>query len=184
MKIHNVNNIRFVRCIRLGPKHPHSTRSRIVIFKLHWFKDREVIWSKKSELKNTNIWLKEDFPTEINRRHSALLPIFHEARKLNKTGSLRVDRLVLEGKTYTADTLSQLPNDLQPAKLATRTENGVTAFFRSESPLSMFHATQIKDIDSDIIYHCGEQWLHREKALFFKDKCLAQDIMIAETAVE
>ncbi len=48
----------------------------------------------------------------------------------------------------------------------------------------MFHATQIKDIDSGTIYHCGEQWLHREKALFFKDKCLAQDIMMAEMVVE
>ncbi len=164
MKIQNVNTIRFVRCHRLGPKHPHSTRSRTVIFKLHWFKDREVIWSKKSELKNTNIWLKEDFPVEINRRCSVLQPIFHETQKLNKTVSLRVDRLVLD----TLDTLSQLPNDLQPAKLATHTENGVTAFFISESTLSMFHRTQIKDIDSDIIYHYGEQWLHREKALFLR----------------
>ncbi len=48
----------------------------------------------------------------------------------------------------------------------------------------MFHATQIKDIDSDIIYHCGDKSLHREKALFFKDKYLAQDIMMAEMAVE
>ncbi len=122
---------------------------------------------KQEDLKNANIWLKEDFLAEINRRHSVLLPIFHEARKLNKTVSLRDDRLVLEGKTYTVDTLSQLPNDLQPAKLATHTENGIAAFFRSESPLSMFHATQIKDINSDIIYHSGEQWLHREKCLVF-----------------
>ncbi len=39
-----------------------------------------------------------------------------------------------------------VPNDLQTAKLATHIENGLTAFFRSESPLSMFHAIQIKDI--------------------------------------
>ncbi len=105
--------------------------------------------------------------------HSVLLAIFHEVRKLDKTVSLRVNRLVLEGKTYTVDTLSQLPNDLQPAKLATHTDNGVTAFFRSESLLLMFHATQIKDIDSCTSYHYGEQWLHRENALFFKDKFLA-----------
>ncbi len=151
---------------------------------LQWFKDREVIWSKTIELKNTNIWPKEYFLAEINGRHSVLLPIFHEARKLNKIVFLRVDRIVLEGKMYTVDTLSQLPNDIQPAKLATHEENGVTAFFISESPLSMFHATRIKDIDSGAIYHCGEQWLHIEKALSFNDKCLAQDIMMGEMAVE
>jgi ribA/ribD-fused uncharacterized protein len=184
MKIQNVKDFKFVRYHRLGPKLPNTVRPRMVIFKLHWFKDREAIWNKKNELKNTNIWLKEDFPAEINRRRSVLLPIFHEARKLNKVVSLRVDRLVLEGKTFTVDTLSQLPDDLQPTKLATHTENGVTAFFRSASPLSMFHPVQIKDTDNNNIYHCGEQWLHREKALFFKDESTAADIMMAETAVE
>ncbi len=183
MGITNVKNIKFVRCHRLGPKRTNS-KPCAVIFKLHWFKDREAIWSKKTHLKNINYWIKEGFPAEINRRWSILLPIFQEARTQNKNVSLKVDNLVLEGKTYRVDTLSKLPEYFQPAKLATRTANRVTAFFQSTSPLSMFHPVEIKDPETGTIYHCGEQWLDNEKAILFKDTSTSSEIMYADTALE
>ncbi len=76
MKIQNVNNIKFMWCHCLAPEHLNSTRPRTVIFKLKY--DREIIWNKKNKLKNTSIWLNEDFPVKINMGCSFLLPIFHE----------------------------------------------------------------------------------------------------------
>ncbi len=95
-----------------------------------------------------------------------------------------MDKLVIEGKTYTVDTLSKLPYNFQLAKLATRTENGVTAFFRSTSPLSMFHPVEIKESETRTIYHCGEQWLHNKRATLFKDTSTSSEIMSADIALE
>lgn len=183
MKLDNVKNIKFVRCHRLGPKR-HTNKPRTVIFKLHWYKDRELIWSKKTHLKDTPYWLKEDFPSEIVKRRSILQPIVQAARKLDMTASLKVDKLVLDGRTYTVDTVHQLPDHLNPANLATKTENGITAFFRQASPLSMFHPCQIKDPDTGTVYHSGEQWLQAGKAAEFGDKDTVSDIMQANTAFD
>ncbi len=119
-----------------------------------------------------------------NEHFTPLLPFFQEARKQNKNVSLKVDKLVLECKTYSVDTLSKLPEYFQTAKLGTRTENGVTTFYWSTSPLSNFHTVEIKDSETGTIYHCGEQWLHNEKAALFKDISTSSEIMYADTPLE
>ncbi len=71
---------------------------------------------------------KEDFHAEINRRLSILLPIFLENRKQNKSVSLKVDKLVLEGKTYTIDTLLKFLKICNKLSLPLE-RKWVTAFF-------------------------------------------------------
>ncbi len=54
-----------VRCHRPGKIKPVQTRPSTVIFKLHWFEDRETIWDKARELAGRKLFLSEDFPVEI-----------------------------------------------------------------------------------------------------------------------
>ena len=154
-----------------------------MIFKLHWFGDRELIWERKAKLCGSNYWLDEDYPVEIENRRRVLQPIASAARSQGKKATVQVDRLLINSRTYTVDSISQLPMDLQPAKLATKTDGKITAFFRSATPLSNFHQIKVKDKD-DNMFHSSEQWYQYQKALEFEDTETANDIMNADTPLK
>jgi hypothetical protein len=112
MKVSNVRNFQIVRCHRLGRYNPKSLRPRPIIFKLHWFGDREAIWDKLRELKNHPYWIQEDFPSVIVQRRRALTPIVKAARNQGKKAFLSVDSVVIDDQSYTMKTLYRLPRDL------------------------------------------------------------------------
>ena len=159
------------------------SRPRTMIFKLHWYGDREMIWGRKGKLQGSNYWLDEDYPTEIENRRRILRPVASTARSLKKKATVSVDKLIIYGRTYTVDAIHQLPQELHPAKLATKTDGQVTAFFRSATPLSNFHQIQVKDKEGKI-FHSSEQWYQYQKALEFEDGETAADIFRAETPVQ
>ncbi len=77
------------------------------MFICYYYKDRELVWMQKKNLKGTNIFLQEDFPPEIEKRCSILLLEFLTAKK-DKTLSkvnLVVDKLYINNALYTADTV-------------------------------------------------------------------------------
>ncbi len=88
------------------------------------------------KLKDTRIFLSEDFPAEVKQRRNILLPIIKAARAQGKRASLPVDKLFIEGTEYTINCLDRLPSELDPKHIATRTYGKVTAFVSSASPLS------------------------------------------------
>ena len=183
LEIPNARNIKITRCQRLGQKNPGQRRPRTIILKLHWFGDRELIWASRRKLKGTNYWLEEDFPSEIDERRRTLLPIARAARLQNKKSTVNVDRLLIDGRSYTVETLSQLPDHLQPSRLATKTDGKVTAFFRSDTPLSNFHQVPITD-DAGRKFHSSEQWYQYQKAVEFNDNDTAASIMKAQKPIE
>ena len=86
MNIHEAMNIRIVRCHRTG--HSNKNRPRSIIVKLHWFGDRSRIWEARKNLKGSNIWLSENFPTEIEQRRRTLTPVLKEAWRQKKKAVL------------------------------------------------------------------------------------------------
>ena len=120
MKIDNARGIMISRCHRLGPKRAEGARPRTIIFKLHWYGDREKIWSSKSNLKDTNVFLSEDYPAEIQQRRKKLFPILKAARQQRMKASLSVDKLMINDREYTVNTLHSLPPELHPDKVANR----------------------------------------------------------------
>ncbi len=100
------NNIKIVRYHHLDKR--SNTRPHTVIFKLWWYEDREYIWNDRSKLKNSQIWLQEDFPTEIQMRRKILQPIMQTATSQGKRASLNVGKLIINGSVYAADSLSVL----------------------------------------------------------------------------
>ncbi len=86
VKLKCEKDIMFVRVHRLPNKR------RTTIAKFHYYKDRETVWGLRRNLKGENIWMDEDFPTEIRNRRQVLVPIYCAALnyKFEKDKAMRV----------------------------------------------------------------------------------------------
>ncbi len=60
----NVDDMTIERCHRMGRK---GSQTRQIIVKFSFYKDREFVWMQKKNLKETNIFLQENFPPEIEK---------------------------------------------------------------------------------------------------------------------
>ena len=81
--------------------------NRPMITKFHWFGDIKEIMSKKAILKDT-IFISQDWLKEVEDKRRILMPFMHRARKENMTARVNVDKLIVQGKVYTVDTLGSL----------------------------------------------------------------------------
>lgn len=162
-----IANIKIQRCHRLNIK----LNPQPIIVRFLFFPDRMSVWNARFNLKGTSISLSEDFPPEIVARRKVLYPILKAAKNDEKTCSLAGDKLKIDGKIYTVKTLHQLPQEYNPAKLATPEKNGITAFFTKASPLSNFYPCEL--VIDNCTYHSVEQYYQEKKAIFGKNPEIA-----------
>lgn len=168
-------NIKIVRCHRLaGPKRQNKPRSLIV--KLHYFPDKALILKKRDSLDGTGMSIRQDFPQEIAVKRKTLGLICKAANKQGKTSYLSSDRLFIDQKSYTVDTIHTLPPDLQPKHLTTPHTDEHTAFYTAHSPLSNFYSCKFKDEEGNT-YSSNEQFFQYQKAIFCGDRVAAMAIM-------
>jgi ribA/ribD-fused uncharacterized protein len=149
LELLNTDQIRIVRCHRLGPPPSTSsslgpqTRPRTVIVKFHWFADRQAVWQARTKLKRTGVFLSEDFPKEIVERRKTLTPVMYAAKDKNLEAYLVVDKLHIKfpdgHKVFDVNSLSKLPQELDPKFICTAKTENVLSFFGSLCPLSNFH---------------------------------------------
>jgi ribA/ribD-fused uncharacterized protein len=176
-----INKIVFQRCHRLpaqtGMKGPED-----IIVRFLSFPERQIVWQARYKLKNTGLSLSEDFPPEINARRQALYPILKAAKSKSMKARMENDKLIIESKTYTIDTLDKLPKELDPALLATKTIGNVTAFFTASSPLSNFAPTSFSIHGKK--YFCVEQYFQLQKALALGKPGIAKKIEISTNQAE
>ena len=172
-----VNSIKIQRCHKL----PSSQKTRIIV-RFLWFHDREKVWNARRNLAGSNIFLNEDFAMEIAKRRKSLFPIMKKARSSNKKAFLKADKLIIDGTSYSVNTLKDLPPDLDPAEAATKRFPEITAFFSSATPLSNFYQTNIM-IDNHS-YHSVEQYFQLEKAKFAEDLSAVSQIRKATHPAE
>ena len=78
------------------------------------------------------------------------------------------NRLVVNGTSYNADNLFELPPSFSPLNIFTPRTSNKVAFYTSLSPLSNHFPSPI-EIDG-IKYNCMEQYFMHQKALLFADK--------------
>ena len=117
----------FVRCHRLRANRKKTTRDIIIRFKS--FKDRDIVWGKKTELfGNKQFGMSEDFPKEVAANRKKLYLIFHRAKKMNLKVSLKADKLYIEGIMYTVNSLEKLPLDLQPLQFCEKSNEHALVF--------------------------------------------------------
>lgn len=167
------------RCHRFGTFRSVS-KPRPIIFRLHWYGDRTEIWDHRRKLSGSGIYLTENYPAEIEYRRKILSPIVKECHKQNIHAYLSYDTIVMGSERYNVNTIHRLQGSLNPRKIATPTQNGISAFFTGASPLSNHHVCKIKDT-GNIIYDSSEHGYFHLCALELGDEVQATRILNAKT---
>jgi ribA/ribD-fused uncharacterized protein len=134
------DDMRFVRVHRLGKREPNKVRP--IVARFHYFGDRQIVFRKRGTLNDTDKWMAEDFPWEIQQRRRVMKPILRKAvaelgpDKAYLTG----DRLVIAGVSYTFDKLTSLPPEFKLENVATpHIGENFVAFYNASSPFSNFY---------------------------------------------
>lgn len=171
----NADSIVIERCHRRVEK----KKPRTIIIKFLQFGDRERVFKQgKSLPKGGPFRIREDFPSEYEKRRAILIPVLQAAKRdkrFKENAHLSVDRLYINGRAYGHDELHTLPDGLRPEQVATRTLDDTTLFFRKDSPFSNFHPAVFTA--DGITYNCCEQYYQAKKAEFFSDDGKHQEIM-------
>jgi ribA/ribD-fused uncharacterized protein len=180
MKIPNHKSIKLERYHRLGFN--SGRYNRPVIIRFSFYKDRELIWSHKKNLKGSQTYVREDFCRDTLEYRQSLLPILNKAKSSGKRCVIVGDTLIIDGHRYPKGKLENLPMDFQPLSLASRSNETSLAFFGRVHPLSNFHPATFRIADSE--FNCVEQFYQCKKALFFKDEKSATAIMSTNDPVK
>ena len=103
-----------VRAHRTGPI---VNNKGVIIVKFTHYKDKQKILKLKSTFFN-GLMVIEDFPPEILEKRKIFSPILRAAHNSNGKYHARlvVDRLIVNGKQYSASEIDNIPRDLNPKK--------------------------------------------------------------------
>ena len=121
----------------------NKNRKRPVGIELQHRQDIEYILENRFDL-DRGIFIDKEYPAEVERKRRTLLPILKAAKRLTdyKKGSrLEEDRLILKGRPYTVNTLSQLPDKLNVFSVTSKEDEHSVGYFGEINPLSNFFPT-------------------------------------------
>ena len=76
---------------------------RNIVCKFNLFKDREIVKQKRTELRDTNQFVNEQFPPEIVAKRIRLLPHLKQAKAEKKNAWIAYDTLYIDGKPVKID---------------------------------------------------------------------------------
>ena len=155
-----------------------KTRPRNVIVQFATNKDRNRVWTAKTKLsKDLGIWIMEDFPEIIRKRRRILQFTLKAARQsgMYRNVSLKLDKLVLDNRQYSVNTLKFLPKDLQPENTAISETEDTVVFLTHNAIFSNLHPTPV--VIDGREYKCNEQYLQYTKATVFNDQTTAKKIL-------
>ena len=190
MEITQAVDFKIVRCHRLGaPPQPGKTaaRPRGIIIKFHWFSDRQAVWDARKKLKESDIYVKEDFPREILNRRQTLTPIMQAAWRNDCVAYITVDKLHIIDKdkkhlVFDVNSLDKLPHYCDPKYATTRKSEDTMVFFNAPCPLSNFHKCSLTIEGQE--YHSTEQFYQFKKAELAGDQVTMTKILKADTAAQ
>ena len=178
----DVNAINIVRCHRLGKRFQHGNRPIIVRFQN--YADREMVWNKRSQLKNKPFTLHENYASEVEYRRRLMYPILSAAKRSDKYNRvyLNGDVLRINGIDYTVDDLDSLPEDLHPSKFSLKENDDCIVFGGIHSPfnyLSNFYRGSLnyRSIDFDDL----ESAYQYAKAMEFGDTNTGEKILCSKS---
>ncbi len=175
------------RCHRIGRYSPNKP-PRPVVVKFGSFVDRELVWAKRTSLKGTNFYLSEDYPPEVESRRKVLWPYYRQCKSDQRDGKdvkvrMSLDRLIIDGRTYTADTVDKIPDKFHPVKISTKEVGESTiAFWGKDSYLSNHHPAVFSVQGQE--FSSMEQYLMHAKAMLFRDDTSADKILQTKDCVQ
>jgi hypothetical protein len=175
MKVPNFKSIKLERFHSLGFNQGKVARPIIVRF--CYYMDRELIWSLRTNLKGSNIFIREDFCRDTLAYRSTLIPIMKAAKASGSKCTLVGDNLILDGKRYPRGQLGNLPDKFSPKNLASKNDEKSLAFYGKNHPLSNFYMANFTV--GGITFNTVEQFYQYNKAVVFKDAKKADEILKA-----
>ena len=172
----DMSNVSIVRCHRLRKFANRSgPRNVIVRFSSHLGKMAVMKSARNLKGRTIPIFINDQFPREINSQRGTLRPIMKLGKKLGKKCSLVEERLLVDGKSYTVDTLADLPFDI--SELATKMNDEYVFFSGRTSPYSNFFTSDDQFTLHDISYCSSEQYYQHQKAVHCNNYIIAAEIM-------
>ena len=168
------------RAHRIGPKKGANASPRQIIVRFCSLKVRDTIWANRFKLKNTLIFLSEDFPLRVREVRKKLLPYYLAARKLEvvKSCKLTGDKLLIDSKPYTPENIQEAPVTLEPRGEPVKEADDVLVFSSKRAIFSNLYEAEIT-IDGQK-YNTNEQFIQFSKSRLFKDK-VTMDRILNET---
>ncbi len=169
--------IMFSRVHRIGRFREGSVRPIMVRFVCT--SDRDVVWRGKSKLQRSKVVIREDYSATMEKNREVLMPICSHARLMGKEAIVVKDTMYVEGRKYNAETLTQLPEELQPKNLCEKKfkheGKQYVLFGGKHSPLSNWFKTSITINKQN--FNSVEQFYVFNKAKFAKDDDTAERVL-------
>ena len=160
----------------------NSSKTQIIV-RFLMYCDRDRVWSSRRSLKTAapEIYLAENFPSEIEYRRRQLYPMVAAANRADEYRQkvrLTGDKLIVNNQRYSHTTVNKLPNKLHPKTLSERTSESVIVVGGITSrhhPLSNFYTRSF--VLEDKSFLCAEQAFQYHKSVLFNDQHTARQIM-------
>ena len=165
-------HLQVVRIHRIGKGRNGKPRTLLVCFATH--SSRQVVWDARKKLRDKGIQVREDFAKETEEIRTKLYPYLKAARADDKRCTLRVDKLLIEGKEYDLNNVSDLNIDVDKVQY-TRSKDNIILFYGKNSPLSNFHPSSF-NIDGQS-FNCNEQFFQYHKCITHGDHQTADRVL-------
>ena len=159
-------------------------RTRPISVELYHKQEIEFILENKFNL-DQGIYVDRKYPLDVECKQKILLPVLRAAKRSNeykKQSRLEDDKIVLKGRSYSVNTLNQLPEELNVFKVTTRENEHSVGFFGEINPLSNFYPSAFA-LDR-VHYISSEQFIQSSKAKFFGDMDMYNQIMGCTTSLD
>ncbi len=155
-------------------KQRHATRSSestkqpckvFVEFTDHNIVTQLLLSAKKLAEYQPPVYIDRQYPPAVHKRRRVLYPVMKIARNLKMRAHLNDDRLFIDGKEYTVDTVNTVPFKIYDLHMK---ENANTVVFHGRfAPFSNFYQADFS-INGQMYCHV-EQHLQHEKAVLAGD---------------
>jgi hypothetical protein len=160
-------------------------RPRTVFIMFNMQSTRDLVIKRRYMLRNKRVYVSEFFPREIKEDRKRLYCIMKKActlREYDRRIRLVANHIVLNGVSYGVNDFDSLPDNLHPKNICTERRDGVTFFFKCDSPLSNHHRCIITD--GPDCYTSSEQMFFCKKAGICGDLGALTDIKASDNPKE
>ena len=166
-KLESADALQIVSTERVGKFNPKKGHPIAVKFMKK--SDAEMVLDLKKKLRK-GIYVDQFYSVETEKQRKCLRPILSAARRLEEyRGHCKMEgtEVVIRGKHYSFNNLSELPENLSLGKVSSRQDASHYGFFGEFNPLSNFHPAVFTCNDEKC--HHTEQFIQARKAEFCED---------------
>ena len=144
---------------------------------------QKLFQSKKSLPKG--VYIDREYTSDTEHTRKILRPILKLAKSKPKyKGKCKLggDVLVAHSRRYSTNSLHHLAEDINGYKASSKENDSTIAFLGELNPMSNFHPAHFEK--DGVQYHCLEQFIQEQKAMYFEDHDIAHQIRLAKSALD